>query len=99
MLRSRPNTAAAMESSTSRVSTWTSSVPPLMGVIKIPASAARAPPRAQEIAASRRGRPPLSWRRAGLSTTALMATPVRVLLNRSRIPTAMSTPHPRAIAS
>ena len=31
MLRSRPNMAAAMESSTSRVSTWTSRVPPADG--------------------------------------------------------------------
>ena len=66
MLRRRPNIAAAMESSTSRVSTWTSSVPPLIGVMRMPASAARAPPRAQENAASRSGRPPLSWRSAGV---------------------------------
>ena len=41
MLRSRPNMAAAMESSTSSVRTCTSSVPPLIGVMRMPASAAR----------------------------------------------------------
>ncbi len=91
--------AAAMESSTSSVSTWTSSVPPLIGVMRMPASAANAPPRAQEKAASRSGRPPLSCSSAGLSTTARMATPVRVLVKSRRMPTAMRTPHPSAIAS
>ena len=99
MLRSRPNIAAAMESNTSNVRTWTSSEPPLIGVMRMPASAASAPPRAHEKAASRSGRPPLSCRSAGLSTTARIATPVRVLVNKRRMPTAMSTPQPRAIAS
>ena len=99
MLRSRPNIAAAMESSTSRVSTWTSRVPPLMGVMRMPARAASAPPRAHEKAASLWGRPPLSCNSSGLSTTARMATPVRVLVNSRRIPTAMRTPQPSAIAS
>ena len=91
--------AAAMESSTSRVSTWTSRVPPLIGVMRMPATAASAPPSAHEKAARRSGRPPLSWSSAGLSTTARMATPVRVLVNRRRMPTAMSTAQPRAMAS
>ena len=99
MLRRRPNIAAAMESRTSSVSTWTSRVPPLIGVISTPARAARPAPRAHENAASRSGRPPLSWSSAGLSTTARIATPVRVLLNSMRIPTAMSTPQPSAMAS
>ena len=99
MLRSRPNMAAAMESSTSSVSTCTSRVPPLMGVMRTPASAARAPPSAHENPARRSGRPPLSCNSAGLSTTARMATPVRVLVKRSRMPTAMRTPAPSAMAS
>ena len=86
--------AAAMESSTSSVRTCTSSVPPLMGVMRIPARAANAAPSAHEKTASLSGRPPFNWSSAGLSTTARMATPVRVLLKSIRMPTAMSTPQP-----
>ena len=92
MLRSRPNMAAAMESRTSRVSTWTSRVPPLIGVMRMPASAASAPPdgprergqplgpAAVELRAARGCRPPPAWpRRCGCS------------LNSKRMPTAMRT--------
>jgi hypothetical protein len=98
-LRSRPNMAAAMESRTSNVKVVTSKVPPPIGVMRMPASAASAPPRAHEIAASRSGRPPFISNSAGLSTTARMATPVRIRWNRKRIPTATSTAAPTAIAS
>ncbi len=77
-LRSRPNMAAAMASRTNKVRVLTSRAPPLIGVISTPASAASAPPMAHEMAARRSGRPPFSSSSAGLSTTARMATPVRV---------------------
>ena len=59
-----------------------------MGVMSTPANAARKAPRAHDAVASRSGRPALSSSRSGSSTTARMATPVRVAVNSQRSPRA-----------
>ena len=70
--------AAAKASITSRVRALALMAEPMMGVMSTPASAARNAPSAHDAIATRSGRPALSSSRSGSSTTARMATPVRV---------------------
>jgi hypothetical protein len=70
--------AAAKASITSNVSAWALMADPWIGVMSTPASAARNAPSAHDASASRSGRPALSSSRSGSSTTARIATPVRV---------------------
>ena len=90
MLRNRPNMAAANASITKSVNMFASSVPPLIGVIRMPARTASVEPIAQDSAARRSGLWPLRRNSSGSSTTPRIATPARVRVNRMRRPTAMA---------
>ena len=98
-LLSRPNMAAAKASITSSVRALALMAVPWMGVMRMPASAARKEPPAQERVARRSGRPPLSWSRSGSSTTARMATPERVRRKRKAMPPAMTMARKKAMIS
>ncbi|KJF23088.1 hypothetical protein SZ00_00002 [Rhodococcus sp. AD45] len=89
ILRSRPNIAAANASITNSVNMFASRVPPLIGVIKIPANTANVDPIAHDNAAKRSGLWPFRRNKSGSSTTPRIATPARVLVNRIRRPTAI----------
>ena len=72
---------------------------PWIGVMRIPASAARKAPSAHDSMASRSGRPALSSSRSGSSTTARMATPLRVRKKKNRSASAMTAAITRASSS
>ncbi len=59
---------------------------------KMPAIAAIEAPRAHEVAETRPGRTPLSPARSRLSTTARIATPIRVRYSTKRSPMAIAMP-------
>ena len=90
-LRNRPNMAAAKALITSSVRSVVLSDPPLNGVMRIPASADSETPSIQLTSDVRSGRPPVSCNSGRSSTTARMATPVRVRYSRRRRPTASAT--------
>ena len=98
-LLSRPNMAAAKASMTSRVRALALMAEPWIGVMRMPARAARKAPPAQEMVARRSGRPPLSWSRSGSSTTARMATPERVRRKSRAMPPAMAMASTKAMIS
>ena len=98
-LLSRPNMAAAKASITSRVRALALMAEPWIGVMRMPARAARKAPPAHEMVARRSGRPPLSWSRSGSSTTARMATPERVRRNSRAMPPAMAMASTKAMIS
>ena len=85
----RPTTAAAYAETTSRLSVLTSRLRP--GAMRMAASPASIEPRAQEAAVTRFGLRPFTAHSSGLSTTARIATPSRVRLNRRRRPKATAT--------
>ena len=90
-LRSRPNIAAGEGVDDEEGERRRLIVDPWIGVMRTPARAARKAPSAHDAIASRSGLPALSSSRSGSSTTARMATPVRVATNRNRRPMATST--------
>ncbi len=98
-LLSRPNMAAAKASITSRVRALALMAVPWMGVMRMPARAARKAPPAHEMVARRSGRPPLSCSRSGSSTTARMATPERVRRKRKAMLPAITMARMNAMIS
>src|SRR5207248_9682523 len=89
-LLSLPTTAAPYEPATNRVSTIGSRALPLLAS-RMPASEASTDPRIQLYRAIEIGGAPFNAARVGLSTTARMATPVRLTNRRLRSTSATTT--------